>query len=161
CCWAGAPERAEEVFKPIRAVAPIVAEMVSPMPYTMLNGMFDPLLPAGLQHYWKADFATELTDGAIQAHIEHGPNVPAVSATMHIYPINGACHRVASNATAFAHRDAKFATVIAGMWPDASQNEQNIRWVKDYYKAVHPHGSPGGYVNFMADDDQHRIQDNY
>ena len=80
---------------------------------------------------------------------------------MHIYPINGACHRVAPDATAFAYRDANFATVIAGMWPDPADNEQNIEWVKDYYAALEPHSATGGYVNFMADDDQDRIRDNY
>jgi FAD/FMN-containing dehydrogenase len=161
CCWAGQPDSAERVLAPIRKVAPIVAEMVAPMPYPVLNSMFDPLLPAGLQHYWKAAFATELTDGAIRAHLEHGPKVPVVNSTMHIYPINGACNRVAADATAFAYRDAKFATVIAGMWPDPADNEKNIKWVKDYYQAVHPHSSAGGYVNFMAGDDQDRIRDNY
>lgn len=161
CCWAGQPEAAERVFAPIRKVAPIVAEMVAPMPYPALNSMFDPLLPPGLQHYWKAAFAAELTDGAIQAHVEHGPGVPVVNSTVHIYPINGACNRVASDATAFAYRDAKFATVVAGMWPDAADNEKNTAWVKDYYRAIQPHSLAGGYVNFMAGDDQDRIRDNY
>jgi FAD/FMN-containing dehydrogenase len=161
CCWAGRHDGAERALAPIRKVAPIAAEMVAPMPYPALNAMFDPLLPAGLQHYWKADFATELTDGAINAHLEYGPKVPVVNSTMHIYPINGACSRVAADATAFAYRDAKFATVIAGMWPDPADNQKNIKWVKDYYQAVHPHGSAGGYVNFMSGDDQDRIRDNY
>jgi FAD/FMN-containing dehydrogenase len=161
CCWAGQADGADKVFAPIRKVAPIVAEMVAPMPYPALNSLFDPLLPAGLQHYWKAAFATELTDGAIQAHLEFGPKVPVVNSTMHIYPINGACNRVAGDATAFAYRDAKFATVIAGMWPDPADNEKNIKWVKDYYRAIQPHSSAGGYVNFMAGDDQDRIRDNY
>jgi hypothetical protein len=68
---------------------------------------------------------------------------------------------VPADATAFAFRDAKFATVIAGMWPDAADNEQNIRWVKDYYQALEPHSESGGYINFMAGDDQDRIRDNY
>jgi hypothetical protein len=80
---------------------------------------------------------------------------------MHIYPINGACNRVSSDATAFAYRDAKFATVIAGMWQDPADNKNNIKWVKDYYKALEPHSLSGGYVNFMAEDDQGRIRDNY
>jgi FAD/FMN-containing dehydrogenase len=161
CCWSGKPEDAEKVFAPIRKVAPIVAEMVAPMPYPVLNGMFDALLPPGLQHYWKAAFATELTDGAIKAHVEYGPKVPVVNSTMHIYPINGACNRVAADATAFAYREAKFATVVAGMWPDAADNDKNIAWVKDYYRAVQPHSLAGGYVNFMAGDDQDRVRDNY
>ena len=64
-------------------------------------------------------------------------------------------------ATAFAHRDANFATVIAGMWPDPADNEANIAWVRDYYDATAPHSEEGGYINFMAGDDQDRIRANY
>ncbi len=77
---------------------------------------------------------------------------------MHLYPINGAAHHVAPDATAFAYRDANFATVIAGMWPDPAQNEANTKWVRDYYDAIAPHSEAGGYVNFMAGDDQDRIK---
>jgi FAD/FMN-containing dehydrogenase len=160
-CWAGPLDKGEKALEPIRTAAPTVAEMVSPMPYPALNSAFDPLLPPGLQHYWKAAFASELTDGAIEAHLEHGPKVPVVNSTMHIYPINGACNRVSSDATAFAYRDAKFATVIAGMWPEPADNDKNIKWVTDYYKALAPHSEAGGYVNFMAGDDQGRVRDNY
>jgi FAD/FMN-containing dehydrogenase len=160
-CWAGPEERAEQALEPIRQVAPRVAELVTAMPYPAVNTLFDELLPPGLQHYWKTAFAAELTDGAIRAHLEHGPNVPAVNTAVHLYPINGACHRVPSDATAFANRDATFATVIAGMWPDPADNEPNIEWVRGYYRALEPHSAPGGYVNFMAGDDQQQAQDSY
>jgi len=160
-CWAGPLEEGAKAIQPIRDVAPIVAEMVGPMPYPMLNSAFDALVPPGLQHYWKASFATELTDGAIEAHARFGPQVPVVNSTMHIYPINGACHRVAPDATAFAYRDATFATVIAGMWPDPAENDANTAWVRGFYDATAPHSEAGGYVNFMAGDDQERIKDNY
>jgi hypothetical protein len=84
-----------------------------------------------------------------------------MTSTMHIYPINGAVHRVASDDTAFAYRDANFATVIAGMWPDPAQNKANIKWVRDYYDATAPLSEEGGYINFMAEDDQSRIKANY
>ena len=108
------------------------------MPYPALNSAFDALVPPGLQHYWKANFVKELTDDAIAAHLEHGPKVPTVNSTVHIYPINGACHRVAPDETAFAYRDATFATVIAGMWPDPAENEANTAWVRDFYDATAP-----------------------
>jgi FAD/FMN-containing dehydrogenase len=160
-CWAGPLDRGEKELEPIRNAAPTAAELVTPMPYPALNAAFDPLLPPGLQHYWKASFASELTDGAIDAHLQYGPQVPVVNSTMHIYPINGACHRVTPDATAFSYRDATFATVIAGMWPDAADNVNNTQWVKDYYQALEPHSERGGYINFMAGDDQGRIRDNY
>ena len=84
-----------------------------------------------------------------------------MNSTMHIYPINGACHDVADDGTAFGHRDASFATVIAGMWPDPADNEANTTWVKDYYAAIAPHSAAGGYINFAAADDQARVPDNY
>jgi FAD/FMN-containing dehydrogenase len=160
-CWAGPLEDGERALKPLHDVAQVVAEYVAPMPYPALNSLFDALVPAGLQHYWKANFVKELTDAAIDAHLEYGPKVPAVNSTMHIYPINGACQRVASDATAFAYRDASFAPVIAGMWPDPAQNDANIKWVRDYYAATAPLSEEGGYINFMAGDDQDRIRANY
>jgi len=160
-CWAGPVDEGEQILKPLHDVAEVVAEHVGPMPYPALNSAFDALVPAGLQHYWKANFVRELTDDAIAAHLVHGPKVPAVNSTVHIYPINGACHRVAADATAFAYRDATFAPVIAGMWPDPSQNDANIKWVRDYYAATAPLSEEGGYINFMAGDDQDRIKANY
>ncbi|TMD31892.1 MAG: FAD-binding oxidoreductase [Chloroflexi bacterium] len=160
-CWAGPLDKGEKMLKPFHDVAPVVAEFVGPMPYPALNSAFDGLVPPGLQHYWKANFVKELTDEAIAAHIEHGPKIPAVNSTMHIYPINGAVHRVASDATAFGHRDANFATVIAGMWPEPAHNTANIKWVRDYYDATAPHSEQGGYINFAADDDQGRAPANF
>ena len=160
-CWTGPLDEGETMLKTLRDVAPVVAEHVGPMPYPALNAAFDALVPPGLQHYWKANFVKELTDDAIAAHLEHGPKVPVVNSTVHIYPIDGACHDIASDATAFGHRDARFATVIAGMWPDPADNEANIRWVRDYSDAITPHSEEGGYINFMAEDDQQRVSANY
>jgi FAD/FMN-containing dehydrogenase len=160
-CWAGPLDQGARALQPFHDLAPVAAELVGPMPYPALNSAFDGLVPPGLQHYWKANFVTELTDEAIGAHLEHGPKVPVVNSTVHIYPINGVCHQVAPDATAFAYRDANFATVIAGMWPDPADNQANIGWVRDYYDATAPLSEQGGYINFMADDDQDRIKANY
>ena len=161
-CWAGPVDEAEAVLRPLREVAEVKGGFMEPIPYPALNSAFDDLVPKGLQHYWKADFVTELTDEAIAAHVEHGKRTPVVNSTMHIYPINGAVHRVGGEETAFGHRDKKFATVIAGMWPDPADNDANTAWVRDYYAAIHPYsGSEGGYINFMAEDDAGRVVDNY
>jgi hypothetical protein len=149
------------VLKPLRDAGPVVAEHVGPMPYPALNSAFDALVPAGLQHYWKANYVEELSDAAIAAHLEHGPKLPAVNSTVHIYPINGAVQDVGPDDTAFGHREANFATVIAGMWPDPAQNDANTKWVKDYAAATAPLSEEGGYINFMAADDQGRVRANY
>jgi FAD/FMN-containing dehydrogenase len=160
-CWSGSTRDGEKILQGFRDVADPVAEHVGPMPYAALNSAFDGLVPRGLQHYWKAAFSGELSTDAIEAHLEHGARVPVVNSTVHIYPINGACHDVAADATAFGHRDATYATVIAGMWPDPADNEANTRWVRDYAAAIAPHSQEGAYVNFASADDQSRVAANY
>jgi FAD/FMN-containing dehydrogenase len=80
---------------------------------------------------------------------------------MHLYPINGAAHRIGAEDTAFSYRDANFATVIVAAWQDPAVDRERIQWVRDYYNGTAPHSEAGGYVNFMADDDQTRVHDNY
>ena len=94
--WTGPLDQAESVLKPFRDVAPIVAEGAARCRTPPLNGAFDALYPKGLRAYWKGAFVKELPDAAIAAHVEHGSHVPEVTCTMHLYPINGACHRVAA-----------------------------------------------------------------
>jgi len=159
--FTGPVEAGDAAMKPFRDLAPRVGEMVAPMPYPWLNGAFDAIFPKGIRSYWKGNYVTELTDAAIEAHLLHGPDVPEVSATMHLYAINGAAHRVAADETAFAYRHATFAPVYIAAWPDSAIDEARIKWVRDYYEATAPHSEPGGYINFMHDDDHGRIQDNY
>ena len=49
-CWTGPVNDAENNLKPLRDLAPVVAEHVGPMPYPALNSAFDALVPPGLQH---------------------------------------------------------------------------------------------------------------
>jgi FAD/FMN-containing dehydrogenase len=160
-CWTGSADDGERILQRLRDVARPVAEHVGPMPYAALNSAFDGLVPRGLQHYWKAAYAADLSTELIRAHLEHGPKVPAVNSTVHLYPINGACQDVAPDATAFGHRDASYAMVIAGMWPDPADNQANTQWVRDYYSAIAPLSQEGGYVNFASSDDQSKVAANY
>ncbi len=70
--------------------------------------------------------------------MEHGPRVPVRQSSVHLYPINGACHDVASDATAFGRRDATYAAVIAGMWPDPADNEANYARLQEVKRRYDP-----------------------
>jgi FAD/FMN-containing dehydrogenase len=159
--WAGPLDQAEKALKPFMDVAPIVANGTGPLPYPALNGAFDGLYPKGIRAYWKGAFVQELPEAAIAAHVEYGSRVPEVSATMHLYPINGACHRVGPSDTAFAYREATYGMVFLAAWNDPAKDAERIQWVRDYYQAMAPYSEPGGYINFMQDDDYGKIQVNY
>ena len=71
--------------------------------------------------------------------------------------IDGAAGRVASGDTAFADRDARFATVIAAMYPDPRDTPANVAWVREYHSALSAHSAGGGYVNFLIEEGQERV----
>ena len=93
-CWTGRSRRASKSIAPLLEAAPVAADHVGPMPYPALNSAFDALLPAGLQHYWKAAFVSELTDERSRRTSSTARRCRCVESTMHLYPIDGACHRV-------------------------------------------------------------------
>ncbi len=105
--YTGPIERAEEVFKPIREFGPPAFEHVGPMPYPMLQSMFDVFYPAGLQWYWRADFINEISDEAIAQHAKFGRELPTAHSTMHLYPINGAATNVGKSDTPWSYRDIR------------------------------------------------------
>ncbi|MCH8909344.1 MAG: FAD-binding oxidoreductase [Chloroflexi bacterium] len=160
-CWTGPLEEGEAAFKPFHEVAEVKAEMVGPVPFPAINAAFDGLYPKGLRQYWKGNYVKELTDDAIAVHVEHGPKAPTMNSTMHLYPIDGAPHRVSQDSTAFGHRDANWAMVILAGGDDPASDESNIKWVRDYSDAIAPYSQAGGYVNFMSADDSNRSQANY
>jgi FAD/FMN-containing dehydrogenase len=164
-CSTATAEQFEKVSRPMRSVGKPALDHVGPMPFPALQSLFDPLYPAGLQWYWRADFVKELSDEAIAKHLEHASRLPTGHSTAHIYPINGAAHRVGKADTAFSYRDANWALVIVGVDPDPANKEKITKWCKDYFDALHPYSAGGAYVNFMMEEGQERVKasfrDNY
>jgi FAD/FMN-containing dehydrogenase len=160
-CYTGPLDQAEEVFASIRRFSPAAVDFVGPMPYPTLQGMFDALYPTGMQWYWKADFVTELNEEAIARHVEHGTKIPSTHSTMHLYPINGAAHRVGPHDTAWSYRDANWGEVIVGVDPDPSNKNTIISWTRDYWEALHIYSAGGAYVNMMMEEGEDRVHASY
>lgn len=164
-CYTGSLDGAEAAFKPIRQAIPPAIDFVGPIPFPVLQSMFDALYPPGLQWYWRADFFNRFNDRAVDLHVKYGSQLPTMHSTMHIYPINGAAGRIGKDDTAWSYRDANFAQVIVGVDPDPTNNERMIAWAKDYWLALHPYSAGGGYVNMIMDEGEDRVRaayrDNY
>jgi FAD/FMN-containing dehydrogenase len=134
---------------------------VQAMPFPAWQGAFDALYPPGHQWYWRADFVNELSDAAIAQHERFAAALPTPQSTMHLYPINGAAHRIGQADTPFSYRDAQWAEVIVGVSPDAHDAAKITAWTKDYWDALHPHSAGGAYVNMMMDEGDERIRAAY
>jgi len=160
-CYTGPADQGERALKPAAEFGPPAFTFLAPMPYPTLQSLFDPLLPPGLQWYWKGDFVRELSDEAIALHAKYGSRLPSALSTMHMYPVDGAVHRVGRRDTAFSYRDVTWSTVYGGIDPDPANNDAIISWAKEYWEALHPYSAGGAYVNFMMEEGQERVEATY
>ncbi|MEV5967233.1 FAD-binding oxidoreductase [Kribbella sp. NPDC051952] len=151
-CYNGPAVDVPALLAPLRALEPLL-DGVGELPWPALQSIFDPLLPAGMQWYWRADFVDELTDEAIAIHVDYGSRLPTPLSTMHLYPVDGAAQRVGAGETAYAHRQARYCQVIVGVDPDPANLEPMTEWAREYHDALHPHSAGGAYVNMMMDDE--------
>jgi FAD/FMN-containing dehydrogenase len=164
-CYTGDPAKADAVFKPIRKFRKPAIDFAGLSPLPALNSMFDAFYPPGLQWYWRADFFEALNDQAVSLHLKHGSQLPTPASTMHLYPVNGAAHRVGRTDTAWNFRNANFAEVMVGVDPDPANNDRMMRWAKDYWTALHPYSAGGAYLNMIMDEGEDQVRaaygDNY
>ncbi len=159
-CYTGERARVDEVFAPIRQMQPVF-EGLAELPYPAMQSAFDGLYPKGLQWYWRGDFFRTIPDAAIRAHARFAESLPTMHSTMHLYPIDGAVHRVGPGETAWAYRDVNFSQVIAGVDPDPANAALLKQWCVSYWDATHSHSAGGAYVNFMMDEGQDRVRATY
>jgi FAD/FMN-containing dehydrogenase len=160
-CYTGSMKNPAAIFQTARDLKNPAIDFAGPMPFPALQGLFDPLLPTGMQWYWKADYLNELPDAAIDVHIKHSMEPPAWLSATHIYPINGAASRVCKNETAWHFRDATWAMVIAGVDENAGGKDAITKWTKDYWDALRPYSAGGGYVNFLMDEGDAGVKSTY
>jgi FAD/FMN-containing dehydrogenase len=155
--YAGAATEGERLIDQLRAFGNPHGEHVGTQPYAEWQKAFDPLLTPGARNYWKSHNFTELSDGAIDSMIEYAGKLPSPQCEIFIGHIAGAANRVASDAMAYAHRDAKFVLNVHGRWEDTAQDGNCIGWARAFFKASAPYASAGAYVNFMTEDEGERV----
>jgi FAD/FMN-containing dehydrogenase len=160
-CNTGDQENVASFVDEFRQFKKPALDYAGPIKFFALQSLFDALYPKGLQWYWKADFVKDLSPESIELNVKYGNLLPTPQSTMHLYPINGACHTKGINDTAFSYRDANWAQVIVGVDPNPNNRDLITQWAREYWEALHPYSAGGAYVNFMMDEGQERVADAY
>jgi FAD/FMN-containing dehydrogenase len=159
--YAGDPEAGRRAIEPLRSLGLPHGEHFGVQPYAAWQKTFDPLLTPGARNYWKSHNFTELNDGAIAAMIEYAAKLPSPQCEIFLGMVGGAANRVAKEATAYAHRDTRFALNVHGRWEKPEDDKACMTWAREFFKAVTPYASGSVYVNFLTQDEGERIQAAY
>jgi FAD/FMN-containing dehydrogenase len=155
--YCGAVADGEKLIAPLRTFGAAHGEHIGPQPYAEWQKAFDPLLTPGARNYWKSHNFTELADGALDSIIEFAGKLPSPQCEIFIGLIAGAPNRVAPEAMAYGHRDAKFVLNVHGRWDEAKDDQKCISWAREFFKASAPYASAGAYVNFMTEEEGDRV----
>jgi FAD/FMN-containing dehydrogenase len=160
CCHLDPQGRAEADLQPLRDLGPAL-DVLGPMPYAALQGMFDAGVPRGSRNYWRSGYVDDLSDAAIDAIVAHIDGIPQPLGQLHIHQLGGAMSRVPAGATAFGNRDAPFLMNYIGLWLDSAEDATHRKWVRAASDAMEPHATGARYVNFLADEGEAGVRSAY
>ncbi|MHB8567381.1 MAG: FAD-binding oxidoreductase [Nitrososphaerales archaeon] len=159
-CYCGRIEDGEKILAPLRKFGNPVADIIQPLPYSVLQTMLDEAAPAGMQNYWKSAYVSDLGDDAIDTIMSFGNRITSPLSGIHIHQLGGTMRRIGDDATAFGHRDAPFALNILSCWQNPSDDSKHTKWARDFFAAMQKFAT-GVYVNFMGEEDSGRVKEAY
>jgi FAD/FMN-containing dehydrogenase len=151
------------LIEPVREAIPPMIELVTPMPYTALQQMFNGSAPWGILAYEKSVYLDGLSDAAIEVILEQQPKKAFPLSFLPIFVLGGAFSRAVDDATAFGgSRSVTYIVNIAAAAPTPELYEVERAWVQTFWSALMPHAvGVGSYVNFMTEPDQDRVRAAY
>ncbi|MGH2456246.1 MAG: FAD-binding oxidoreductase [Candidatus Limnocylindria bacterium] len=160
-CSVGEPDTDEALVRPLRAIGQPLFDTIARKPFATHQSMFDASVPAGNGYYWKSHFLTGLTDAAIEVLVDHHLRAPQPWSYSLIGQLGGAIGDVATDATAYPHREAPFLVNINGVTDDPSHDDEAIAWTRSCFDAMEPFSTGGVYVNFMGNEGDARVRAAY
>jgi FAD/FMN-containing dehydrogenase len=152
-CYCGDLAEGERVLRPLRAFGKPLLDAINAMGYVQLQSMFDPFFPPGRQTYVKSNFLRSLDDDTIEVATSFAGKSPSrFTFAPFIEHWHGAATRVSPTAMAFPHRGHSYNLMLWSNWENRSENDENIRWTRDCWKALEPFLVADSYSNYISDE---------
>jgi FAD/FMN-containing dehydrogenase len=160
-CYSGPMNKADEVLKRIRGAGskPIV-DTLAPIDYVALQRSQDIDDPRAIGSYTKTGYVKKIKPELIDVMVTGLEPHPERSTTVGFQHCGGAISRVASDATAFPHRDIHATCLLLVDWPAQIDPSKHIAWLKKFWDAILPH-TDGFYTNDVIEESQKQIDENY
>jgi FAD/FMN-containing dehydrogenase len=150
-CYSGDLTEGERVLRPLRTFGTPLVDAMQPMPYAGMQGLFGPSFPWNNRNYWKSAYLRAMPDAAVDAVVEHASHCQSALSAVVIEYYGGAVSRVASEATAFSHREANFNILFVAQWKEAAEDALHVQWARDCWDAMHPWASGALYMNALSE----------
>src|SRR5262245_49794717 len=156
--FAGDDAAAELAIAPFRALATPIADMVKPGPYVSMYPPEDPSYrPTAVG---RTMFVDSIDASNAQLIYDYLSTCDAPMRVAQLRVLGGAMARVASDATAYAHRSKPMLVNVAAFYQGEANRQARHAWVNEFWKVLQPHDE-SAYVGFLTDDGPERIRSVY
>jgi FAD/FMN-containing dehydrogenase len=146
-CYSGPPAQGEGVIRPLREIAPPLADRSGPRTFLDVQGFFDADYPNGMFYYWKSVYLEDLSDEVIEIAVDRAARRPSPLTSLDVWFLEGAMNRVPADQTAYARRDVKYGLAFESNWTDRRQSDANIAWTRAVFQDMQCFAR-GTYLNF-------------
>lgn len=160
-CFTGNVEGGERAIEPFRKLGTPVMQQVGPMPYTLVQKMFDAAAVPGRRFYMRSNYLENLNESVVSAFADAYARTPSPLNAVIIVSMGGAVGRVAPDATAYYHRAFPYTTTVLCGWDDAKSDEANVNWLRDLWADLSPQLPTGVYVNELHEEGADRVRAAY
>ena len=147
--WIGDLDAGREAIRELTEVLSPVRDAVRPMYYSELQDLYG-RMPFGLRNYWSGRFLSELPDELLTGTSEQFLE-PELAGGVLFEPLHGAPTRIASDATAFAGREARWNATFINVWFDVDEDQREIETARAYSRTLEPWQIGGGYLNYATE----------
>lgn len=144
CCYAGADEaQAMQAIEPLEKLGKLLSKTITKKPYAKV--LEEAHVPEGVEIITNNMFVQSFSDELIEVIALQCKTVVPI---MQIRSIGGAMNRVASDATAFSHRDSEVLIVSPAFIPDGAPDSAREEALKPW--SIFAKFGKGAYGNLLS-----------
>ncbi len=163
-CYCGPLDQGEKVLKPLRTFSPLLADLIAPQPYVVMQTLFDGAWPPGRLYYHKGHNIRAISQGAVEILVKYAETMPTPVSSIYFQQVHGASSRVPASATAFPHRYHYYNSGVHPATDNPNDCEKMIRWARECWEELKPFAERAVYVNLLEgylEEGEQRVREAY
>jgi FAD/FMN-containing dehydrogenase len=159
-CYSGPKDQADKILAPLRKAGTPIKDTLKAIDYVDIQRSWDQSDPRATGEYLKSGFVSDMNSDLVDAWVNGFQGDPGRRTMNFFQHSGGAIGRVATDATAFSHRDAgaNMFTVVA--WPRDADPAEHIAYIRKYWATLEPF-THGFYTNEVSNESQKIVSRNY
>jgi len=159
-CYSGPESNAEHLLRPIRKAGTVMNDTIKAIDYVEIQRSGDQSDLRNQGQYLKSGFTTEVSDKLIDSIASGLEAHPERMTQVYFQQCGGKVSRIATDATAFAHRYAQQNLILVISWPVEIESKPHVEYTRKYWATLEP-ATHGYYTNEVGNEAQRDVHANY